>query len=76
VTDAAGRPAAGAIVMVVAGTAPTPEIGIVTDREGRFRVALPEGRFRLEAHVGGTKGAAEVEVAESLPDIAISLGER
>lgn len=64
------------MVMVVWGTAPTPEIAIVTDDDGRFRVALPPGRFRLEAHAGGARGDIEVEVAGSAPEIAIVVGGR
>jgi hypothetical protein len=73
VVDADGRPAAGAIVSVVWGTAATPEIGIVADQDGRFRVALPPGRFRLQANAGGEGGTTEVEIAGSAPDIAIRL---
>jgi hypothetical protein len=73
VVTADGRPAAGAIVSVVWGTAATPEIGIVADAAGRFRVALPPGRFRLQADASGARGTAEIEVADSTPEIAITL---
>lgn len=43
------RPAAGAIVSIARGTAPTPEIGIRCDAHGRFRIALPPGRYEIEA---------------------------
>lgn len=61
VLDASGRPVAGAVVAVVSGTAPTPEIGIRSGADGRFTVALPAGKFRLQAHAGGQAGAVEVE---------------
>lgn len=50
VIDSAGQPVPGAMVMVASGTAPTPEIAQRSDGDGRFRVALPDGSFRLEAH--------------------------
>jgi hypothetical protein len=61
-----GAPVAGALVAVVSGTAPTPEIGIRCDTEGRFRVALPPGRFRLTARApDGALGSTEVEVTRA-----------
>lgn len=68
-----GQPAKGAIVAVTWGTAPTPEIGIVADDEGGFIVALPPGRFRLQANAQGKSGQAEVEVASEAPSIEIKL---
>lgn len=62
-----GRPAAGAIVAVAWGTAPTPEIAISCDAEGRFRLPLPPGRFRLQASAPGATGVSEVDTATS-PD--------
>lgn len=44
-----GRGVAGALVAVARGTAPTPEIGIVCDAEGYFGIALPPGRYTIEA---------------------------
>ena len=61
VLDATGQPVAGAVVAVVSGTAPTPEIGIRTGADGRFRVALPAGKFRLQAHAAGQAGEVEVQ---------------
>lgn len=70
-----GSPAAGAIVGVVWGTAPTPEIGIVADAEGRFGVGLPAGRFRLQANLDEISGTAEVEIeaGADVPEIVIAL---
>ncbi|WP_211098447.1 carboxypeptidase-like regulatory domain-containing protein [Skermanella stibiiresistens] len=57
-----GAPVPGALVAVVSGTAPTPEVGIRCDSEGRFRIALPPGRFRLTAHApDGALGSTEIE---------------
>lgn len=70
---AEGRPAAGAIVAVTWGTAPTPEIGIVAGDDGGFVVALPPGRFRLQANAEGKSGQAEVEVGDEAPQIEIKL---
>lgn len=61
VVDAAGRPIQGALVSVVWGTAPTPEIARRTDATGAFHVGLPPGRFRLEAATASEIGHVEVE---------------
>ena len=62
VVDTSGQPVAGALVSVVWGTAPTPEIGRRTDQAGAFQVALPDGRFRLRAKVpDGRSGEVEVQ---------------
>jgi hypothetical protein len=61
VLDASGQPVSGAVVAVVSGTAPTPEIGIRTGSDGRFAVALPAGTFQLEARTAdGAAGRLEV----------------
>ena len=61
VVDADGRPVPGALVSVVWGTAPTPEIGRRTGNDGAFQVGLPPGQFRVKA-VSATGGAGEVQV--------------
>lgn len=70
--DAAGRPAQGAIVVVVSGTAPTPEVGIRTDADGRFMVALPAGKFHLQASTRTDTGSVDVDGGES-SEIVIRL---
>jgi len=63
VARADGRPAGGALVWVESGSAPTPEIAIRADGAGRFRIALPSGRFRLRARApDGAEGKATLEV--------------
>lgn len=59
--DAGGNPVAGALVSVVWGTAPTPEIGRRTNEEGAFQVGLGPGRYRLRATAAGAEGEVEVE---------------
>lgn len=59
--DAAGRPVAGALVAVVWGTAPTPEIGRLTNEQGVFQVGLAPGRYRIRAVAREATGEAEVE---------------
>jgi hypothetical protein len=54
-------PVAGALAAVAWGTAPTPEIAIRADEKGIFRLALPNGRFRIEAS-GPDLAAGSVEV--------------
>ena len=49
VIDASGAPVADAIVSVVSGTAATPEIAVLTDTDGAFRLGLPDGRFQIRA---------------------------
>ena len=65
VVDTQGRPVAKALVAVVSGNAPVPEIGRRTTEEGLFQLALPQGRHRVEAVAPtGAKGTAEVEGGE------------
>ena len=59
--DATGKPVAGALVAVVWGTRPTPDIGRRTNQEGVFQVALPPGRYRIRAFTEGATGEVEVE---------------
>lgn len=62
VVDASGEPVPGALVSVVWGTAPTPEIGRRTDDAGRFQVGLPPGQFRIAATTAsGEAGQIEVD---------------
>lgn len=77
VVDALGGPVAAAAVMVAGGTAPTPEIAIRTDAEGRFRLALPAGTFRVVAHAAdGRRGEIEVTRSDaSDPDLSITIAE-
>jgi hypothetical protein len=61
VVDARGAPAPDALVTIVAGTVPMPEIALLVDAEGRFALRLPDGRFTLRAHAAAGTGDAEVE---------------
>lgn len=73
VVDAAGQPVPEAFVSVVWSTAPFPEIALVTDADGTFRMGLPAGRFRLRANTAdGRTGETEVS-GESSGDILIPL---
>jgi hypothetical protein len=62
VVDATGAPMPDALVMIVAGTVPMPEIALQVDAGGRFALRLPAGRFTLRAHAGGRSGDADVEI--------------
>lgn len=62
VIDENGDSLPGALVSVVWGTAPTPETARRTDAAGDFQVALPPGRFRIEAVTQRGHGEVEVEV--------------
>jgi hypothetical protein len=60
VRDAAGRPVPGAIIEVVRSTAPVPEVGHLTNAEGRLWLHLPPGCFTLRAAAAdGSRGEAE-----------------
>jgi hypothetical protein len=48
-------PIGHALAFVAWGTAPTPEIAFRADDNGIFRLALPSGRFRIDAR--GSDGA-------------------
>ncbi|WP_406854406.1 carboxypeptidase-like regulatory domain-containing protein [Alsobacter sp. KACC 23698] len=70
-----GMPAAGALVWVASGTAPTPEIAVVCDGEGRFRLALPPGRFEIRARAGdGAEGAIEATAGTDPLQFEIEVG--
>ncbi len=63
VLRAEGSPVANALVAVARGTGPTPEIAIRTGADGGFRIALPAGRYRIEAHSGdGAAGGQDLSV--------------
>lgn len=63
--DVDGQPVCGALVSVVWGTAPTPEIGRRTGEDGAFQVGLPPGQFRIRAVVvSGSAGEVLVEGGE------------
>jgi hypothetical protein len=54
---------AGALAAVGWGTAPTPEIAIRANENGIFRLALPIGRFRVDARgPDGATGSIELVI--------------
>jgi hypothetical protein len=61
VVDARGAPVPDALVTIVAGTVPMPEMALMADADGRFTLRLPDGRFTLRAHGAAGTGEAEVE---------------
>ena len=68
VLAANGTPAAGAIVAIVGGTQPHRDIAIVAAADGRFQFGrLAVGRYRVQAHANGKRGAADIDVAEGAP---------
>lgn len=69
-----GRPAVGALVWVASGTAPTPEVAVVCDAEGRFRLALPPGQFAIQARSKeGMEGRMQTTVGAEPVHIEIEL---
>jgi hypothetical protein len=76
VVDAQGNPVPDALVAVVWGTAPTPEIGRRTNEDGLFQLGLPPGQFRVQA-IRPDGGAGQVEVDGGDGDeIVIQVGGR
>lgn len=74
VLDGLGNPVAGAFVTVISGTAPTPEITLLTNAEGRARLGLPPGTFTLQAQSpDGTKVTAEATGGPSDEEIELRL---
>jgi hypothetical protein len=70
-------PVAGALAAVTRGTAPTPEIAIRADENGSFRVALPNGRFHIEASGPGmATGSIELVIEDRACDFEIVLKHR
>ena len=76
VLDAAGVPVGGATVAVAAASRPTRDIAARTTADGRFRLGgLLPGTYRLEARLGQSVGASEVDVATGVPTpVEIRLG--
>jgi hypothetical protein len=69
-----GSPAPRALVAVASGTAPTPEIGIRCDAEGRFRIALPPGHFRIGATASdGSTGVVDAAGGPEGKEIVITV---
>lgn len=65
VMDVSGRPVAGAHIEFVSSSVTLPEITLVADSDGHFKVNLPPGSFRLRAEHGGRHGEADVRVPEA-----------
>jgi len=76
VTDGAGGPVSGAIVAIVSGTSPFPEIAAVTSGDGTFHLGgLQPGTYVLRARHGGAQVSAEVDaVADSSARIEFAIG--
>lgn len=64
VTDPSGSPLAEATVNVSRGTAPVPEMTVITSADGAYQWNLPAGAFTLETHKDGfVTAVVEVTVA-------------
>lgn len=74
VLDSNGLPVEDAVVTIEWGTAPMPEIALITDANGRFQLDLPAGHFRLRAQTAsGVIGTALVDGAPSTSAMIIHL---
>ncbi|WP_176730434.1 hypothetical protein [Devosia insulae] len=66
--DVGCQPVAGAIVQIARGSAPIPEVGRVTDTEGRLWLHLPHGSFMLQAETAGDEtGQAQADGDDDSP---------
>lgn len=71
-----GRPAGGALVWVSSGTAPTPEIAVVCDDDGQFRLSLPPGQFVIQARSSdGMEGRIDEDLSAEPAQLEIRLDE-
>jgi hypothetical protein len=61
VINGRGDPVPDALVTIVDATVPMPEMSLLVDADGRFRLRLPAGRFTLRAHSGSGVGDAQVD---------------
>lgn len=74
VVDPDGRPVEGAYVTVEWGTAPTPEITLVTGEKGAFRLLLPDGDFRIVARTpDGREGVCVMRAGVDDRNLRIEL---
>lgn len=71
-SDGAGL--SGALVYVKSGTGPAPEIAFRSGRDGRFRIALPPGRYVLEARSAqGQLGETELATGREAMRFEITI---
>jgi len=75
VMDAAGRPAEGATVAIVEGTASFPDMAAVTNADGTFRFGhLSNGEYVVKAFgADGRQGTAKAVVRDSSCVLRIRL---
>jgi hypothetical protein len=73
VVDTSGRPVPYAIVVIVSGSVPMPEIALCTGADGRFGLRLPPGIFTLRAHGPDGSGDAAVEAGTAGDEIVITI---
>ena len=75
VLDAAGRPVAGARVYVKTSPVPVPDVAILTDAQGSFRLTAPSaGNYVIGASSDASgSGAVTVTVGSQDGTVQISL---
>lgn len=72
VVDATGAAVTDAVVSVVSGSAPTPEIAVLTDEAGGFSLGLPAGRYTVRAIApDGASGSIEFHTDEARLEIVV-----
>ena len=73
VLGARGRAVAGARVGWVSGPVPLPDVMLLTDAQGRFRLAAPvPGTYRLSCN-DDAEGSASVELQASGKPLTLTL---
>ena len=73
VLDATGRPVAQARVYFTSSPAPVPDVAILTDAEGRFRLTAPlAGRYEIGAS-SDARGLGAVRVTVGAQDASVQI---
>lgn len=71
VVDRDGRPVPHALIMILEGPVPVPEIALVADEGGRFSFTLAPGEWTVQAR--GEPGVGEARVAVAPPETGFEI---
>ncbi len=67
------KPVFDAVVSVVEGSGPFPDIAALTDNRGAFSLQLPPGRYRIRAFYQENQADAVVELRDEQPSAKVTL---
>lgn len=74
VVDSAGRPVAGARILVVQSPGPMPDIAMLSGEDGSFAIGAPAaGRYLLEAATDSSSARADVDPGPQETALTIRL---